>query len=90
MATIAEILRMSVEERKTAYKATGIDKVIIDGNEFTDYGAFSFLWEKSYVKSPERSGDGTIGNLNSYATFITPHLKIDFSMMSILFNATTL
>lgn len=83
MATIAEILRMSVEERKTAYKATGIDKVIIDGNEFTDYGAFSFLWEKSYVKSPERSGDGTIGNLNSYATFITPHLKIDFSMMSI-------
>ena len=83
MATIAEILRMSVEERKTAYKATGIDKVIIDGNEFTDYGAFSFLWEKSYVKSPERSGDGTISNLNSYATFLTPHLKIDFSMMSI-------
>lgn len=83
MATIAGILRMSVEERKTAYKATGIDKVIIDGNEFTDYGAFSFLWEKSYVKSPERSGDGTIGNLNSYATFITPHLEIDFSMMSI-------
>ena len=81
--TIAEILRMTVEQRKTAYKATGIDKVIIDGNEFTDYGAFSFLWEKSYVKSPERSGDGTIGNLNSYATFITPHLKIDFSMMSI-------
>ena len=83
MATIAEILRMSLEERKTAYKATGIDKVIIDGNEFTDYGAFSFLWEKSYVKSPERSGDGTISNLNSYATFLTPHLKIDFSMMSI-------
>lgn len=83
MATIAEILRMSVEQRKMAYKADGIDKVIIDGNEFTDYGAFSFLWEKSYVKSPERSGDGTIGNLNSYATFVTPHLKIDFSMMSI-------
>lgn len=93
MATIAEILRMSLEERKQAYsvsglstfdnKPIGIETVIIDGNPFTDYGAFSFLWEKSYVKSPERSGDGTIGNLNSYATFITPHLKIDFSMMSI-------
>ena len=84
---------MSLEERKQAYsvsglstfdnKPIGIETVIIDGNPFTDYGAFSFLWEKSYVKSPERSGDGTIGNLNSYATFITPHLKIDFSMMSI-------
>lgn len=83
MATIAEILRLSVEQRKQAYKATGIDKVIIDGNEFTDYGAFSFLREKSYVKSPERSGDGSITNLNSYATFVTPHLKIDFSLMSI-------
>ena len=93
MATIAEILRMSLEERKQAYsvsglstfdnKPIGIETVIIDGNPFTDYGAFSFLWEKSYVKSPERSGDGTISNLNSYATFLTPHLKIDFSMMSI-------
>lgn len=81
--TIAEILRLSVEDRKSAYKADGIGKIKIDGNEFTDYKAFSFLWEKSYVKSPERSGDGSIGNLNSYATFVTPHLKIDFSMMSI-------
>lgn len=83
MATIAEILRMSAADRKTAYKAENIEKVTIDGIDFTDYGAFSFLWEKSYVKSPERSGDGSIGNLNSYATFVTPHLKIDFSLMSI-------
>ena len=81
--TIAEILRLSVEDRKSAYKAEGIGTVEIDGNKFTDYKAFSFLWEKSYVKSPERSGDGSIANLNSYATFVTPHLKIDFSMMSI-------
>ena len=60
-----------------------IDRVVIDGNVFTDFSAFSFLWEKSYVKSPVRSGNGVIGNLNSYATFLTPHLKIDFSLMSI-------
>lgn len=83
MATIEEILRMSLAERKSAYQAKGIEKVTIDGNDFTDYGAFSFLWEKSYVKSPVRSGDGSIGNLNSYATFVTPHLKIDFGLMSI-------
>ena len=93
MATIAEILSMSIEDRKRIYGVSnidthnnspiGIETVIIDGNVFSDYGAFSFLWEKSYVKEPERSSSGAIENLNSYATFVTPHLKIDFSMMSI-------
>ena len=83
MASIIEILEMSKANRIAEYKAVGIEKVVIDGNIFTDYGAFSFLYEKSYVKSPVRSGSGTIGNLNSYATFLTPHLKIDFGLMSI-------
>ena len=60
MATIAEILKMPLEERKEKYQAKGIHKVIIDGNVFTDYKAFSFLWEKSYITTPERSSDGTI------------------------------
>lgn len=81
--SIKQILSLSPEDRKALYEAVGINKVVVDGNEFTDYGAFSFIWEKTFVKSPERSGDGTIGNLDSYATFLTPHLKIDFSMMSI-------
>ena len=80
---VIDILRLDPQERLELYRAHGIEKVIIDGNEFTDYGAFSFLWEKSYVKSPVRSGSGTISNLDSYATFLTPHLKIDFSLMSI-------
>ena len=80
---ILDIMALTPNQRANLYKAQGIEKVIIDGNEFTDYSAFSFLWEKSYVKSPVRSGDGSIGNLNSYATFLTPHLKIDFSLMSI-------
>ena len=87
VTTLKDILEMSPEERKAKYRVDSadkhIDKVTINGNVFTDYSAFSFLWEKSYVKSPVRSGDGTIGNLNSYATFLTPHLKIDFSLMSI-------
>ncbi len=84
--TIGGILQYSLEDRKgsrfnASLKNIGIVK--IDGNPFTDYKAFSFLWEKSYVKSPERSADGTITNIDSYPTFVTPHLKIDFSMMSI-------
>lgn len=60
-----------------------IDRITIDGNVFTDYRAYSFALLKSYVKSPVRSGSGVIENLNSYATFLTPQLQIDFSIISI-------
>lgn len=83
MKTIQEILAMSPTERKTEYMAENISNVIIDGNVFTDYGTFSFIREKSYVTSPERSSGGVIDNLNAQATFTTPHLTINFSMMSI-------
>lgn len=65
------------------YRAVDIDKVIIDGDTFTNYGDFQFIWEKSYVKSPVRSSSGAIDNLDSYATFVTPHLILNFSIMSI-------
>lgn len=65
------------------YEAVDIAEVKIDGNRFRNYGAYSFIWEKAYPKSPERSGNGSLGNLNSYATFLTPHLIMDFSVMSI-------
>lgn len=84
MATIMEILATPLEERKQAYDVSGkIDEVTIDGQKFSGYKAFSFLWEKSYHKEPTRSSDGVIGNLNDYTSFVTPHLKIDFSVMSI-------
>ena len=67
----------------TNYRAVDIEKVIIDGDTFTNYGDFQFVWEKSYVKSPSRSSAGVIDNLNSYATFVTPHLILNFSIMSI-------
>ena len=69
-------------ERLDKYCSQDVTKIIIDGNEFTGYKTYSFFWEKTYVKEPTRGGDGTIGNLNSYATFITPHLQIKFSLMS--------
>lgn len=65
------------------YEAVGIDYVLIDGNKFKNYGVYQFIWEKTFVKSPQRSANGSIGNLDSYATFLTPHLIMDFSVMSI-------
>lgn len=83
MPSIKDILSLSTYERKNKYQAEKISSVIIDGVTFEGYRAFSFIWEKSYIKSPIRSGSGAINNLDSYATFLTPHLKIDFSLMSI-------
>lgn len=88
MELIREILGLPLtDERRARYNANSINKriseVIIDGNVITGYKAFSFVREKTYVKSPERSTDGTIGNLDGYATFTTAHFKIDFSLLSI-------
>ena len=86
--TIKDIIRLSPEEKKAYYQSSNtltksIDIVTIDNETFTCFSAFSFLMEKTYVKSPTRSGDGSISNLDSYAWFLTPHLKIDFSLLSI-------
>ena len=89
--TLREIMLMSPTERRATYQASGkdgntpkhIDRVKIDGNEFTDYSAFSFIMEKSYIKSPVRSNSGAIENLDSYASFLTPRLQMNFGLMSI-------
>lgn len=78
---LMEILSLDANDKK--YEAVDIETVIIDGNPFTNYGDFQFIYEKSYVKEPTRSGNGSIGNLNSYSTFLTPHLIMNFSIMSI-------
>lgn len=71
------------QQNRREFEAVGIDYVKINGNKFTNYGQYQFIWEKSYVKSPERSAGGSIDNLDSYATFLTPHLILNFSVMSI-------
>lgn len=53
----------------------------IDGEVITGYATYSFFNAKSYVKSPVRSASGVIENLNSYATFLTPRLRVKFSML---------
>lgn len=65
------------------YETRQLDRITIDGNEIQGYFEYSFIEEKTYVKSPERSADGTIDNLNSYATFMTPRLVIKYNYMHI-------
>lgn len=65
------------------YIPVDIDKVYIDDNEFSNYGQYQFIYEKSYAKSPSRSLSGSMGSINNLPTFLTPHLILDFSVMSI-------
>ncbi len=88
MATIQEIMALSPEARHNAYSVNGADKDIqdieIDGIKFSNYSAYSFVWEKSYDKSPARASGGAMTGLNDlYPTFITGHLILNFALMSI-------
>lgn len=85
--TIAQILALSPEERKAEYATNDISTVIITNGTKTvtlrDYSTYSFVWEKSYVSSPKRASNGSMNNIQDCSTFITAHLKIDFSLISI-------
>lgn len=57
--------------------------VWINGNKISGYFSYGYHAVKEYVKEPERAGNGSIINLNSYATFIAPTLTINFKFMPI-------
>ena len=65
------------------YETRQLDRIKIDGTEIQGYFEYSFIQEKTYVKSPERSSGGQIDNLNSYSTFLTPRLVIKYNYMHI-------
>ena len=65
------------------YVTRQLDRIEIDGNVIHGYFEYSYLDEKSYFTSPVRSSGGVIDNLNSYATFLTPRLVINFKMIDI-------
>lgn len=81
--TVQEIMRLSPEQRRAEYEAVNLKKVIIDGIAFDNYGVYSFIWEKTYNESPKRSLGGSVGNIENHSTFLSGHLQINFSIMSI-------
>lgn len=79
--SIEDILSLSPEERRS-YVAP-IHNVTIDDKVFTNYQAFSFCWIKTLKEEPSRGDDGSIPDLDNYVWFLTPQLKINFSLLSI-------
>lgn len=53
-----------------------------DGDEFTSYGAYSFVWHDTLKYSPDRTDDGRV-YLRNIPSFITGYLKINFDFISI-------
>lgn len=54
-----------------------------DDDKFTNYGTYSFVWQKTLKESPERTDSGALPQLWNLAYYITGNLKIDFDVMSI-------
>lgn len=58
-------------------------RIWIDGYEIGGYLTYTALDAKSYFTEPKRSINGVIENLNSYATFLTPQVTLEFKYMDI-------
>lgn len=78
---LTEVLKLPLEQRLALYGTQNITKFKLDNEEYSGYKAYSFFWEQTLVKQPERSEGGVI-DLSTHSWFLTPHLVIDFSMIS--------
>lgn len=81
--TIEQQANRLPSELRQAYLNTTLDRIQIDGNEFSGYFEYSFIEEKTYEESPSRSLGGVIDNLNSYAVNFVPHITIHYNYMGI-------
>jgi hypothetical protein len=79
--TILEVLKLPIEQRLKLTGTKEITSFTLDTETYTGYKGYSFFWEIALVSQPERSQGGVI-DLTSNAYFITPHLRIDFSLIS--------
>lgn len=85
--TVDEQASRLPRELRAAYKNRQLDRIkISDGIktiELTGYAEYSYLEEKSYKTQPVRTQDGSIPEIEEYATFLTPRLIIKYNMMNI-------
>lgn len=69
---------------RTNYVADNMGSFKVDNIVFNGYGKYTFSWEQTLVKSPSRTNNGSMGDLNNQiATFATPHLIAVFDFMPI-------
>lgn len=82
----ANLAKMNAHMRARANSLDDVKtfaRIWIDGNEIGGYLTYTALDAKSYFIEPVRSTTGVIENLNSYATFLTPQVTLEFKYMNI-------
>ncbi len=80
---MALTLSERIQVLSECYNVTELSSIDIDGNEISGYFTYTFVNAKTLKKQPKRSQNGQIKNLNSYAWFLTPRLKIFFNYLSL-------
>lgn len=60
---------------------TTLDKIIIDGVEFSDYSDYFVLNEKTYSQEPVRSVVGVLDDIDTIPTFVVPRLFISYNYL---------
>lgn len=70
-------------ELRAKYRETQLDRIKIDGEEILGYFEYSFMEEKSYKVQPTRADDGSMKDIDSIGTFLTPRIIIRYNMMNI-------
>lgn len=79
--TLVEFLKYPLATRLASTGTKNLTSFTLDTETYSGYKGYSFFWELTLVSEPERSSSGVI-DLSSNAYFITPHLRIDFSVIS--------
>lgn len=69
---------------KESYVAEGIDSFSVDNERYSGVTTSKSFWEKTFVKSPDRTNNGAMGDINNnISTFVTFHYIATFDLMPI-------
>lgn len=69
---------------KENYVAYGIDTFQVDNETYSGVTTCKSFWEKTFVKSPDRTNNGAMGDINNLiSTFVTFHYIATFDLMPI-------
>ncbi|MCM1437793.1 MAG: hypothetical protein NC131_01085 [Roseburia sp.] len=78
-----DISSVWIKASKSTKTYSDITDDFTEQDKFTNYGTYSFVWQKTLKESPERADNGALPQLLDMPYFITGNLKIDFEVMSI-------
>ena len=85
MASLRANLKLNEDGALKSDKVEDLDKIWVNGQEFSgmSYQGFLTVNTKTYVEEPSRANDGSIPNINDYDTFVVPRCKVNFKYFSI-------